>query len=161
MGEKYGFKVQICECETLRGESISSSRIRKLLSDGNIILANELLGRNFFLSGKVCEGKKLGRTLGFPTANVFFKENTVIPKNGVYKTLVTVETDKYTAITNTGINPTVGGESLRAETYIPGFDGNIYEKEIEIEFIDFIREEKKFNSIEELKCQIKKDVEVL
>ena len=159
MGEKYGFDVCICECETLHGENISSSRIRELISKGDISVANELLGRNFSLRGKVCKGKKLGRTLGFPTANVFFDKSTVIPKNGVYKTTVNIGTNKYTAITNTGINPTVGGEELRTETYIPEFDGNIYGQELLIEFIDFIRSEKKFENIDELKLQIEKDVE--
>lgn len=159
LGNQYGFEVKVCDCETLLGEGISSSRIRELISDGNIEPANELLGRNFSLSGIVCEGKQLGRKLGFPTANVFFNEHTVIPRNGVYKTLVTVENDSYTAITNTGINPTVGGEALRTETYIPDFNRNIYGKEIKIEFLSFIREERKFDSIEELKSQIKQDID--
>lgn len=159
LGKQYGFEVRVCDCETLLGESVSSSRIRGLISNGNIESVNELLGRNFSLSGIVCEGKQLGRKLGFPTANVFFSEHTVIPKNGVYKTLVTVENDTYTAITNTGINPTVGGEELRTETYIPDFNRDIYGKEIKIEFLSFIREEKKFGSIEELKSQIKRDID--
>ena len=159
LGKQYGFQVTVCECETLHGESISSSRIRELISTGDISTANELLGRNFSLCGTVCEGKHLGRKLGFPTANVFFGESTVIPKNGVYKTLVTIGENSYTAITNTGVNPTVGGEALRTETYIPNFDGDIYGYEIKIEFLDFIREEKKFNSIEELKSQIRRDVD--
>jgi len=159
LGKHYGFEVRVCDCETLLGESVSSSRIRGLISNGNIESANELLGRNFSLSGIICEGKQLGRKLGFPTANVFFSKHTVMPKNGVYKTLVTVENDTYTAITNTGINPTVGGEELRTETYIPNFNRNIYGKEIKIEFLKFIREEKKFGSIEELKSQIKRDID--
>lgn len=159
LGNQYGFEVTVCDCEILHGESVSSSRIRKLISEGKIESANELLGRNFSLAGIVCEGKHLGRKLGFPTANVFFNEHTVLPKNGVYKTLVTVENDSYTAITNTGINPTVGGEALRTETYIPDFNCNIYGKEITIEFLSFIREERKFDSIEELKSQIKQDID--
>lgn len=159
LGKQYGFEVTICDCESLLGESVSSSRIRELISEGNVESANKLLGRNFFLRGTVSEGKHLGRKLGFPTANVFFNEHTVIPKNGVYKTLITIGNDSYTAITNTGINPTVGGETLRTETYIPGFDGDIYGQEIKIEFLSFIREERKFSSIEELKSQIKQDID--
>lgn len=161
MGEKLGFTVEILDCEVLWGEKISSSRIRELISEGNIESANELIGRNFSLSGEVCEGKHLGRKLGFPTANVFFGKHTIIPKNGVYKTIVTVEGNSYPAITNTGINPTVGGEALRTETYIPDFEGNLYGKKINIEFIGFIREEKKFDNIEELKKQIQADVSSL
>lgn len=158
-GKQCGFEVTVCDCEVLLGESVSSSRIRELISEGDIEFANELLGRNFSLSGVVCEGKQLGRKLGFPTANVFFNEHTVIPKNGVYKTLVTIDNDSYTSITNTGINPTVGGEALRTETYIPDFNRNIYGKEIKIEFLGFIREERKFDSIEDLKSQIKRDID--
>ena len=161
MGEKLGFTVEILDCEVLWGEKISSSRIRELISEGNIESANELIGRNFSLSGEVCEGKHLGRKLGFPTANVFFGKHTIIHKNGVYKTIVTVEGNGYPAITNTGINPTVGGEALRTETYIPDFEGNLYGKKINIEFIGFIREEKKFDNIEELKKQIQADVSSL
>ncbi len=159
LGNQYGFEVTVCDCENLLGESVSSSRIRELISAGEIETAGKLLGRNFSLSGTVCEGKHLGRKLGFPTANVFFDERRVIPKNGVYKTLVTVGVDNYTAITNTGINPTVGGEALRTETYIPDFNENIYGKEIKIEFLSFIREERKFGTIDELKSQIQQDVD--
>ena len=159
LGAEYGFEVTICDCEMLSGDSISSSRIRKLISSGEIEVANSLMGRNFALQGVVCEGKHLGRKLGFPTANVFFDEHTVTPKNGVYKTLVTIENKSYTAITNTGVNPTVGTEALRTETYIPDFNEDIYGKEIRIEFLSFIREERKFNSIEELKSQIQEDVD--
>lgn len=160
-GRRYGFEVEVSECEMYCGESISSSRIRALIAEGNIRQANELLGRNFFIKGTVCEGKKLGRTLGFPTANVFLNDLTVIPKKGVYKTLVTVNKKSYPAITNTGVNPTVGEETLRSETYIPDFDADLYGQEIKIEFIDFIRPEKKFESIEKLQEQIKKDLERL
>ena len=113
------------------------------------------------MEGTVCEGKHLGRTIGFPTANMFFEDVVVIPKKGVYKTLVTVNNRVYKAITNTGINPTVGGEKLRTETYIPHFDENIYNKKMKIEFIDFIREERKFESIEKLQKQITEDIKKL
>lgn len=157
-GEKYGFTVRVFDRETKCGESISSSRIRKLIAEGSIEEANELLGRNFSIGGKVCEGKKLGRTLGFPTANVFWDNCKVVPKNGVYKTRVTAESQKYESITNIGTNPTVGGERLRAETFLSSFSGNLYEKEIKVEFLQFIRAEKEFSDINELKIQIEKDI---
>ncbi|MBQ8807898.1 MAG: bifunctional riboflavin kinase/FAD synthetase [Clostridia bacterium] len=160
-GKELGFCVEVVDCEVHSGESVSSSRIRELISNGKIKEANELLGRNFFVRGTVSEGKKLGRKLGFPTANVFLQDLTLIPKNGVYKTLVSVDSKSYIAITNTGINPTVGGEKLRTETFIPGFCEDIYNKEIKIEFIDFIREEIKFESIDDLKSQIQKDIKNL
>ena len=158
-GEKYGFKTQSIPEILSGGESVSSTRIRTLLKEGSITRANYLLGRNFCIFGKVQEGKHLGRTLGFPTANVFFDKSCAQLKNGVYKTQVRVDNDVYKAITNIGINPTVGGETLRSETYIPAFEANLYGKEIKIEFIDFLRPEIKFQSIDELKNQIQKDIE--
>lgn len=157
-GKRLGFTVETFPCEILDGESVSSSRIRKLLAEGNIHLANRLLGRYFFVRGTVSEGKKLGRKLGFPTANVFFDEKAVQLKKGVYKTFVTINEKCYEAITNVGTNPTLGGEAARSETYIPSFEGDLYGKEIKIDFAYFIRSEKKFGSIEELKEQIKNDL---
>lgn len=161
LGCRFGFTVEVFDCETLYGESVSSSLIRNLITDGSISKANELLGRNFSIEGIVTEGKKLGRKLGYPTANVIYNEKLIIPKRGVYKTLITTEGQTFKAITNTGINPTVGGERLRTETYIPEFNDILYGKEIKIEFIDFIRAEKKFTNIEELKAQIAKDIQKL
>ncbi len=160
-GSKMGFCTRVIECEFYNGESVSSSRIRELITKGDISLANKLLGRSFAVEGTICEGKHLGRTMGFPTANMFFEDAIIIPKKGVYKTLVTVNNQSYKAITNTGINPTVGGEKLRTETYIPHFDKNIYNQKMKIEFIDFIREERKFESIEELQKQIAEDIKEL
>ena len=160
-GERLGFSVEVSPCEMYDGEIVSSSHIRKLLSEGNVSLANKLLGRPFFVTGTVSEGKKLGRKLGFPTANVFFDEKAVSIKNGVYKTLVSINEKCYDAITNVGINPTIGGEATRSETYIPLFKGDLYGEELKIDFIDFIRPEKKFENIEELKSQIKEDLKKL
>ena len=157
-GLRYGFEVFVSPCEMYEEESISSSRIRRILEDGDIALANILLGRSFFVKGIVREGKRLGRKIGFPTANVFFFDKAVHLKNGVYKTLVTIDEKQFDAITNVGINPTVCDKSFRSETYIPDFDGDLYEKEIKIEFLDFIRPERKFDSIEDLTEQIKKDL---
>ncbi len=158
-GAKYGFKTQSIPAIMSGAESVSSSRIRTLLKEGNITAANHLLGRNFCILGKVHHGKHLGRTLGFPTANVFPDNSCARLKNGVYKTQISIDGIIYKAITNAGINPTVGGERLRTETYIPAFEGNLYGKEIEIEFIDFLRPEIKFKSINELKNQIQNDIE--
>lgn len=158
MGKKYGFKVKVQQRRMLHGESISSNRIRTLLAEGKIEEANELLGRNYSISGTVCEGKHLGRILGFPTANVFPEKLWASPKSGVYKTLTTLDGKKYNSITNTGINPTVGGETPHTETHIPSLEKNLYGKKIKIEFIRFIRGEKAFPDIESLKEQIEKDI---
>ena len=159
LGEKYGFTTEISDKVTHYGKDVSSSNIRKLLLEGNIALANILLGRNYTLCGKVTEGKHLGRVLGFPTANVFFPENSASLLCGVYKTLAHIDGIKMPAITNVGTNPTIGDEKMRSETYITDFSKDIYGKEIKIEFIDFIRKEKKFANLDELKMQIKKDIE--
>ena len=161
LGKKYGFGVEICDEITLDGENVSSSNIRSLLNDGNISLTNKLLGYNYYLKGTVTKGKHLGSKLGFPTANVFFPEKSATPLCGVYKTIVTVNGNKFPAITNVGINPTVGGEKMRSETYIPDFSEDIYGKEINIEFINFIRKETKFENLEMLKKQINKDVNII
>ena len=160
-GKRMGFFTHVHECEFYDVESVSSSRIRELIRKGEILLANKLLGKSFAVEGTICEGKHLGRTIGFPTANMFFEEAVVIPKKGVYKTLVTVNNQAYKAITNTGVNPTVGGEKLRTETYIPRFEGDIYNQKMKIEFLGFIREERKFESIAKLKKQIAEDIKKL
>ncbi|MBQ3022049.1 MAG: bifunctional riboflavin kinase/FAD synthetase [Clostridia bacterium] len=160
-GKRHGFEVLVAPCQMYNGESISSSRIRGLLAEGEISLANNLLGRNFFIEGTVSEGKKLGRKIGFPTANVFFDDKAAQLKNGVYKTLVTVDAKCYDAITNAGTNPTVCDKSVRTETYIPDFEGNLYGKKIKIEFIKFIRPEIKFENLEKLTEQIREDLKNL
>ena len=112
------------------------------------------------LSGKVIHGKKLGRTIGFPTANLEINDKKVIPKKGVYYTNVDIEGKIFKGITSVGNNPTVNGKELTIETYILDFNNNIYEKEIKVYFIDRIRDEIKFNNIDELTKQLKKDKEV-
>lgn len=154
----YGFTVSVFDAIELLGGTVSSSRIRALLKEGEIEKANTLLGRSFSLSGIVTEGKHLGKTIGFPTANIFPEKNLVTPKRGVYKTMVITPLGSFPAITNVGINPTVGTEKAHLETYIPSFSADLYQAEIKVEFVSFLREEKKFETLEELKNQIQKDV---
>lgn len=158
LGEKYGFSVDAVECITNEGKEISSSRIRKLLKEGNIKEANELLGRRFSLTGEVCRGKQLGSTIGFPTANVFIQNKMLLPKNGVYETRTYIKGREYASITNVGVNPTVGGEALKTETYIHDLSESLYGDKIRIEFVRFLREEAKFSSVEALKMQISSDI---
>jgi len=155
---KYGFTVEVSPCITKNGEEVSSSRIRTLIKNGYIKEANELLERSFSITGTVTPGKQLGTKMGFPTANVLIKEKMLSPKRGVYKTRTFVDEAEYSSVTNVGINPTVAKESLRAETYIGGYSGELYGKEIRIEFDAFIREERKFEDIEALKAQISEDI---
>ncbi len=142
----------------------SSTSIRNFLRDGKICEANEILGRNFLISGIVNSGRKLASQLGFPTANLIAKPLIIKPKFGVYKTQTFIPhlNKKISSITNFGIKPTVGGDTKPLfENHIPNFSQDLYGKKIYIEFIDFIRDEKKFASIDDLKNQIAKDVSIL
>ncbi len=135
----------------------SSTEIRKSLHEGNIELANSHLGRNYIISGTVVGGRQEGRKLGFKTANINFEE-FVIPKFGVYSCNIKFDGDLYKAIANIGVRPTFDLNKPILEVHIFNFDRDIYKKYVEVEFIEFIREEKKFNSVEELKGQIQDDI---
>ena len=144
---------------TLDGQPVSSSMIRTLIADGNVTNASKLLGRPYSLSLPVTHGKTLGRKLGAPTANQNIPAGTLIPRRGVYVTRATVNSVSYPAITNIGVNPTVdAGEITKAETHILGFAGDIYGDRVKIEFLDFIRPEKKFSSKDELSRAIAEDI---
>ncbi|MBQ5696282.1 MAG: bifunctional riboflavin kinase/FAD synthetase [Clostridium sp.] len=158
--KKYGYKLYIMNPYKLEDKIISSTYIRNLILDGNVKKAFLMLSRPYMLSGKVIHGKKLGRTIGFPTANLEINDKKVIPKKGVYYTNVDIEGKIFKGITSVGNNPTVNGKELTIETYILDFNNNIYEKEIKVYFIDRIRDEIKFNNIDELTKQLKKDKEV-
>ncbi len=140
-------------------KTISSTAIRDYLLDGVIENANKMLGYNFYIKGEVIEGQKLGRTIGFRTANLVYPQELVDLPFGVYDVNVKIDNQNYKGITNFGIRPTVSESKVRSlETHIINFDNDIYGKIITIEFNKMIREEKKFNSIEELKKQITKDI---
>ena len=141
------------------GVKISSTAIRKALKDGEIPLANRLLGRNYGIDFPVTDGKKLGRTLGFPTINQVYPHGCTLPRFGVYLTKAYINGKNYYGVTNVGIKPTVTDTPLpSAETTLLDFEGDLYGEKINLEFLEFIREEKKFNSIDELKKQIETDV---
>jgi riboflavin kinase/FMN adenylyltransferase len=138
----------------------SSSLIRKYLSEGRVGEANKLLGYKFFLKGRVVLGKQMGAKIGFATANINIKEPQQFIKKGVYKVLVKLGLRTYKAIANIGVKPTVEGENkFLLEVHIFNFKKNIYGRKIKVFLLDFIREEQKFNSLEELKEQIKKDIQ--
>lgn len=155
--EEYGYKLYVMEPCKIQDEIISSTVIRKELIEGNVRKAFNMLSRPYMLSGKVIDGKKLGRTIGFPTANLEINKEKVIPKKGVYYTNVKINEKFFKGITSVGNNPTVNGQELTVETYILDFSNDIYGKEINIYFIDRIRDEIKFNNINELIEQLKKD----
>ena len=139
LSKQYGFSLEIVNSIKLGDVRISSTYI------------------NYKLSGEVIHSKKLGRTIGFPTANISINKNMIIPKVGIYATKVYVNGKIYYGATNIGYNPTVNGDNLSIETNILNFDEDIYGKVITIEFLERIRDEKKFNGIEELKSQLQKD----
>lgn len=156
---KYGYELFVLEPYYYDEEVISSTRIRKLILDGNIEKANEMLPRLYCLKGKVKHGRKLGRTIGFPTANLEYSNEMIIPKIGVYYTNIIYENEKYKGITSIGNNPTVEGKELTIETYILDFEDEVYGEEIEVYFIERIRDEKKFDSLEQLVVQLRADKE--
>lgn len=155
--EKYGYKLYIINPYTYKDDVISSSRIRKSILKGDVKEASIMLSRPYLIKGKVIHGKKLGRTIGFPTANLEFDSKYVIPKKGVYYTNVEYKKKIYKGITSVGNNPTVNGQELTIETFILDFKEEIYGEEIKVFFIEIIRDEIKFNSLEELITAIKKD----
>ena len=142
--------------------TISSSLARQYLKSGEIKSLNQILGHNFAIDGIVVEGKKIAGQLGYKTANINHKINLIKPKFGVYKTQTFIydENKFYNSITNFGIKPTFDNSDLKPlfETHLLNFSKNLYHKKIRVEFLDFIRDEKKFSSIEELKNQIKSDL---
>ncbi len=139
----------------------SSTNIKSALMSGDVKTAALILGRAYSLSGEVMHGREIGRTLDFPTANIAADASLVLPKNGVYATKTFLDGAIYPSVTNIGDNPTVTDSgNITVETNIIGFDRCIYGKKIEIEFVDRIRDEIKFASLEELKNQIKKDIEI-
>ncbi|WP_058485199.1 bifunctional riboflavin kinase/FAD synthetase [Defluviitalea phaphyphila] len=139
---------------------ISSSRIRKELLNGNIQKVNELLGSPYVISGNVIEGKKLGRILGYPTVNISSQEERIYPPNGVYITRTKWNNKNFYSVTNIGYNPTVNGKNKNIETYIIDFNKDIYGEMIEVEFYKWVRKEQKFESIDKLVEQLKKDVNI-
>lgn len=158
LGKQFGFDVIVIEQVIISDEVVSSSLIRQLITNGNIKKANKMLGREFIIEGKVIQGKSIGKTLGFPTANLELRCNYITPKFGVYKTYTYYMGKKYSSITNVGYNPTFGDNHITIETHILNFNGDLYNKDIKVEFEMFIREEMKFNSKEDLILQINKDI---
>lgn len=143
----------------VQNEICSSSLIRASIKDGKINKANKLLNKNYSISGIVSKNNQLGQKLGFNTANIILNNNQIKPKYGVYKTLTTISNKTYPSITNFGVRPTIDEQKKEIfETHILNFNQDIYGQKIKVELIDFIRDEKKFNNIEELKEQIKADI---
>lgn len=140
------------------GEDISSTRIRELVSDGEVREAARLLGRPYLLRGEVIEGDQRGRTIGFPTANVLPDERVLVPGRGVYAGHVWVGSERYGACTNVGTAPTFDRRESKVEAYLLGYEGDLYGKVVDVTFQECLRPEKRFSGIRELKEQIARDV---
>lgn len=161
IGLDKGIDVNIIPPVYVGHEIVSSTAIRNSIKAGDIKKANRFLGRNFTIIGSVVKGKNRGRKLGFPTANIKLIDNYVLPKQGVYITNTIVDGEKLISLTNIGYNPTFNEDELKIETYILDFNGNLYGKTLQIQFIDFIRDDVKFNTAQELIEQIEKDVKYI
>lgn len=159
LGKKYNIEVEVLPAVYDDKKVISSSNIRKLISSGKIEEVTHILGREYSVMGKVINGDNRGTKLGFPTANIELLDNYVIPKNGVYMTNTIIDNKKYVSATNIGYNPTFDNKNLKFETYILDFNENIYGEMIEIKFIDFIRDDIKFNDVNSLIKQMELDIE--
>ncbi|EJG01577.1 bifunctional riboflavin kinase/FAD synthetase [Flavobacterium sp. F52] len=157
-GIEYGFEVEQISAEEIQDVSVSSTKIRKALNEGNMALANEYLGYSYFLNGTIVKGKQLGRTIGFPTANIHIEEDyKLIPKIGVYVVRTVVNNETVFGMMNIGFNPTVNGEKQTIEVHLFNFDKDIYDQNIEVSLLHYIREEQKFSSVDALKAQLDQD----
>ena len=158
VSKKIDYKYFEVPPQKLDNEIISSSSIRKLLSKGAIEKANKMLGYKFFVSGEVIQGKQIGRTIGFRTANLIYPQELIDLPFGVYSTDVIYNDNYYKGIANFGVRPTVNGHGTLLEVHLLNFDEDIYGQKITVEFNKMIRKEKKFTSLSELKNQIRKDI---
>ena len=157
-GKKYGFEVEQISVQEINDLSVSSTKIRKALLAGDMALANAYLGYDYFLTGTVFKGKQLGRTIGFPTANIKIKEDyKLIPLNGVYVVKSIINQKTVFGMMNIGFNPTVSGEKLSIEIHFLDFDADLYDQKLTISVLKHLRPEQKFDSIDLLTKQLEKD----
>lgn len=157
-GDVYGFKITEITAQEIDEVTVSSTKIRKALNEGDIETANAFLGYNFMLTGTVVKGKNLGEKMGFPTANINIEEPyKLIPKNGSYVVKSTINNKAIYGMMNIGTNPTVNGEGQTIEVHFFNFKDDIYEKKIQIELLKRLRDEQKFDTIDALKAQLYND----
>ncbi len=158
--KEFGYRAVIVEKFQYGGEDVSSTRIRKLICEGRIEEANCLLGYPYFLTAPVVHGREIGRTIGFPTINQFPPKEKLLPPNGVYVSAVTLNGERYRGVTDIGCKPTVEGtRPIGAETHILNFDRPVYDEEVRVSLLKYLRPERKFDSLEALREQIAADRE--
>ena len=157
-GKGFGFEVEEISAQQINEVSVSSTKIRNSLLEGNISLANEYLGYPYVLTGNVVKGNQLGRTIGFPTANIEIPEEyKLIPKNGVYIVTANVLDQNVFGMMNIGVKPTLGENKLSIEVHLLDFDKDIYNQKIQVNLLERLRDEQKFDSFDALKSQLEKD----
>ncbi len=158
--EKYGYRTIVFKKMQEDHRDISSTFVREEIAAGNIKKANHLLGHPYFIYSKVVHGNQIGRKMGIPTINMALPPEKLLPKNGVYVTQTTVSGKTYKSISNIGCKPTISEDNpVGVETYILDFDGELYDQVIQVSFIDYIREERKFDSVSGLQFQIEQDID--
>lgn len=157
-GKTYGFSVEEISAQELDDVAVSSTKIRKALEQGAVETANEFLASTYSITGTIVKGKALGRTIGYPTANLKIDETyKLIPKKGVYIVCATIDDKLYYGITNIGTNPTVGGTQTTIETYFLDCNTNLYERDVTLQFLKYIREEALFDGVTSLQKAIQQD----
>lgn len=157
--EDFGYELKVMEKKRMYGEEISSTRIRNLIQNGEINTANELLGRAFSFSGEIIHGNHLGHTVGMPTINIKPAEDKLLPPFGVYVSDTELDGKIYRGITNIGVKPTISeNNAVGVETWLFGLDEDVYGHFAKVDLLDFIRAERKFDSLEEVKKQVNIDV---
>ena len=157
-GKEFGFEVEEISAQQINEVSVSSTKIRNALLEGNITLANEYLGYSYILSGNVVKGNQLGRTIGFPTANIEISEDyKLIPKKGVYIVTVIVNSQTVFGMMNIGVKPTLGENKLSIEVHLLHFEADIYHQKIQVNILERLRDEYKFETFENLKSQLQLD----
>ena len=158
LGREMKFSVEVIPPYTINGEVVSSTLIRRALVQGDMVKVERLMGRYFHLGGKVITSDKRGRVLGFPTANLDIKPQQALPSNGIYATIAHVDGKQFPSATNIGIRPTFAEGEKTVETHLLNYEGDLYGKDIRLEFVQRLRDEQRFPSSAELKIQIEKDV---
>lgn len=157
-GKQHDFEVEQISVQEIDAVSISSTKIRNALMEGNMALANEYLGYEYFLTGTIVRGKQLGRTIDFPTANLQMEENyKLIPRNGVYVVKSAINQKTVFGMMNIGFNPSVAGENLAIEIHFFDFDEDLYDQKLSVSLLEYLRPEQKFESVAFLKQQLEKD----
>jgi riboflavin kinase / FMN adenylyltransferase len=158
LGQRYGFRADKIDAVRYKEFVVSSTRVRRLVAEGRMDEAGALLGHQFYVDGRVVAGKRRGRELGFPTANLE-TENELLPPNGVYATMTTIDGIVHPSITNVGVRPTFGDTTkTMIEAYVLGFQGDLYGRQVRLGFVQRLRDERKFEDVDALRAQIEADL---